>query len=97
MTKLISPALWTLNLANPARGDRYFSFYFEYDPWQNGQSDPIRMGNSRMAAAGVSGLTSIEYFGNFRSKSKNPLKIPILLVINSDKSTGLLYDVKPRK
>jgi hypothetical protein len=53
------------------------------------------MGNSRMADAGVCGLTSIDYFGNFRSKSKNPLKIPILLVINSDKSTGLLYDVKP--
>jgi hypothetical protein len=48
-----------------------------------------------MADAGVCGLTSIEYFGNFRSKSKTPLKIPILLVINSDKSTGLLYDVKP--
>jgi hypothetical protein len=76
-------------------GDRYFSFYFEHDPWQKGQSDPIRRVNSRMADAGVSGLTSIEYFGNFRSKSKNPLKISILLVINSGKSTGFLYDVKP--
>jgi len=38
-------------LKKSARGDCYFSFYFEFDPWQNGQSDPIRRGNSNMADA----------------------------------------------